>query len=153
MAGQDHVLSKAFLATGAAAYVFGQCVVAVAGTTLDPNQMIQANTTTNLAAFAPTPLGLVQENLDLIKVQTGKAYGTVAIAGIAFGIWDGVGALVYGANLAPSAVLSGRLAVATLAAPAGKPVVGTYIGGAGGTTAAAAAGDIISVLLTPGARY
>ena len=153
MAGSDHVLSKAFLTTGSAAYVFGQCVVAVAGTSLDPNQMIQANTTTSLAAFAPTPLGLVQENIDLVKVQTGKAYANVAIAGIAFGIWDGVGSLVVGANLAPSAVVSGRLAVATLAAPAGKPVVGTYIGQSGGVTAAAAAGDIITVLLTPGARY
>lgn len=151
MAGQDHILAKAFLCTGAAAYVFGQCVVGVAGVALDPNQMIQATTAAG-AANAPSPLGLVQENIDLVKVQTGKAYASVAIGGIAYGIWDGVGSLIPNAVLTPSATVAGRLAAIAVAASAQKPSVGLYVGDAGGTTAAAAAGDIIAVLLTPGAR-
>src|SRR5258708_1929197 len=112
MAGQDHVLAKGFLCTGAAAYVFGQLVVAVAGTTLDHNQMVQATAGAG-AALQPTPLGLCQENIDLTKVQTGKAYASVAIAGIAFGIADA--AIAFGAMVKPAAT-SGRLISQTLAA-------------------------------------
>jgi hypothetical protein len=150
MAGSDHLLSKAFLCTGAAAYVLGQCVVVVAGTVLDPNQMVKA-TTGAAAANAPTPLGLVQENIDLVKVQTGKAYATVGLNGIAFGIWSGVGTLSVNAALIPSATVAGSLD-AVAVGTTGRPMVGTYVGGGGGTSAAAAAGDIISVFLTPGAR-
>jgi hypothetical protein len=149
MAGQDHLLSKGFLATGAAAYVFGQVVVAVAGTALDPNQMIAAPTGAAVA-LQPSPLGLIQENLDLVKVQTGKAYGTVGIAGIAYGIYN-VGTLAYGTPLIPSVGVAGRLDAVTCGVT-GRPQVGIYIGGGGGVTASAAAGDIIAVLLTPGAR-
>jgi hypothetical protein len=150
MAGQDHILSKAFLTTGSAAYVFGQCVVGVAGTVLDPNQMVQA-TTSAAAALAATPLGLVQENIDLVKVQTGKAYASVGIAGLAYGIWDGVGTLNPQAALIPSATTAGRLSAVAIGTT-GRPQVGVYVGDAGGVTASAAAGDIIAVLLTPGAR-
>ena len=92
MAGQDHLLSKAFLTTGSAAYVFGQCVVAVAGTTLDPNQMVQATTTAGNAQ-APTPLGLVQENIDLVKVQTGKAQSNLAASSGTFGAHRATGSV------------------------------------------------------------
>jgi hypothetical protein len=112
--------------------------------------MVQATTGAN-AANAPTPLGLCQENIDLVKVQTGKAYASVAIAGIAYAIWDGVGTLNPAASLIPSGVVAGRLA-AVAVGTTGRPQVGIYLGDAGGTTAAAAAGDIIAVLLTPGAR-
>jgi hypothetical protein len=154
MAGQDHVLSKAFLATGNAAYIFGQLVLPVAGTSLDPNQMVIAPANSG-GISAPTPLGLVQENLDLVKVTTSKAYGNVAIAGIAFAIYN-TGTLTVGVPLIPSVAVAGRLD-ATPQGVTGRPMIGIYMGGGGGilgggTTAAVAAGDIIAVLLTPGAR-
>jgi hypothetical protein len=151
MAGQDHVLAKAFLATGSSAYILGQVVTAVAGTALDPNQCVQC-ALAGAGANAPTPLGLATENIDLVKVQTGKAYVNVAIAGIAYGIWDGVGALTPGCSLIPSAAVIGRLAQVAVGTT-GRPCVGVYLGDggvvAGGSTAA---GDIIAVMLTPGAR-
>jgi hypothetical protein len=146
MAGQDHILSKGFLATGSAAYVFGQLVVPVAGTVLDPNQMNIAGTT--WAAGALPPLGLVQENLDLVKVQTGKAYASVAFAGLAFGI--AFGAIAVGAVVVPDTTTGGRLKTPTVALSAtfqGLPAVGIAM------TAATTAGDIFSVFLTPGMRY
>jgi hypothetical protein len=142
MAGQDHLLAKAFLTTGAAAYVYGQCVVLVAGTTLDPNQVIQATTGAG-AANAVTPLGLCQENMDLVKVQTGKAYISVALAGIGFAIANG--AVTIGAALIPSVGVAGRLD-AVAVGTTGRPQVGIAVG------TASTAGDIFPVLLTPGAR-
>jgi hypothetical protein len=142
MSGQDHILAKAFLCTGASAYVFGQLVVPVAGTTLDPNQMVQATLAAG-GAFAATPLGLCQENIDLVKVQTGKAYASVALAGIAFGIAGA--AIAMGAAVIPSGAVVGQLLTATPSA-AGRPQVGVAL------TPATTIGDIFSVLLTPGAR-
>jgi hypothetical protein len=150
MAGQDHLLSKAFLCTGAAAYVFGQCVTSAAGSALDPNQMIQV-TAGGGSAFAVSPLGLVQENIDLVKVTTLKAYASVAISGIAYGIYN-TGTLTLGTPLIPSVAVAGRLDAVTASA-AGRPQVGYYLGDAGGAAGTgSAAGDIIAVMLTPGAR-
>jgi len=149
MAGQDHLLSKAFLATGSAAYILGQIVVATAGSTLDPNQIVQATTGAG-AAQAPTPIGVCAENLDLVKVQTGKAYVSVTIAGTAFVIWDGVGTLAPGCALVPSGSVAGRVAqVAVPSTASQKPVVGIWLGYDG---ASPAAGDLILCMLTPGAR-
>jgi hypothetical protein len=145
MAGQDHVLSKAFLAAVSGfsnAIILGQLVVVSAGTTLDPNQCSLVGTGGG-AALQPTPLGLTAENLDLVKIQTGKAYVTVNLAGIAFGIADG--AIAVGAAVIPSATTAGRLITSTVGTT-GRPSPGVAV------TAATAAGDIFSVLLTPGAR-
>ena len=142
MAGTDHLLSKGLLCTGNAAYVLGQCVVPVTGTTLDPNQMVQATVAAG-AALAGTPLGLCQENIDLVKVQTAKAYATVAIAGVAFGIAGG--AIAMGAAVIPSGTTAGQLISATVGTT-GRPQVGVAL------SPATNAGDIFTVLLTPGAR-
>ena len=151
MAGQDHVLSKAFLATVAGFtnnIILGQCVVAVdagAGLQLDPNQVALCSHTTGGGNTAASPVGLALENLDLIKIQTGKAYFSVAIAGIAYGIADG--AILSGATVVPSTTTDGQLHSQARANPvAGIPQVGIAL------SHAAAAGDIFSVLLTPGAR-
>jgi hypothetical protein len=150
MAGQDHLLSKAFLATGASAYILGQVVVAAAGTTLDPNQVVQATTGAG-AANQFTPVGVAAENLDLVKVQTAKAYISIVIAGSAFVIWDGVGTLNPGTPLIPSASVAGRVAATTPGSftTGGRPCVGIWLGYDG---ASPAAGDLILALLTPGAR-
>jgi hypothetical protein len=142
MAGTDHMLSKAFLCTGNAAYLLGQCVVPVAGSTLDPNQMVQATVAAG-AALAASPLGLCQENIDLVKVQTAKAYAAVAISGIAFALADG--AIAVGAAVIPSGTTAGRLITATVGTT-GRPQVGVAM------TAAVNAGDVFTVLLTPGGR-
>ena len=134
MAGQDHLLAKGFLCTGAAAYVYGQAVVPVTGTALDPNQIIQAT-----AVVTANVIGLCQENMDLVKVQTGKAYVSVALVGIAFGIADG--AVAIGAKVVPSVTTAGQLHGT---AATGNTQVGIAM------SSATNAGDIFSVLLTPG---
>jgi hypothetical protein len=143
VSGTDHVLSKGFLTTGAAAYVLGQCVVPVAGTALDPNQMVIATTGAG-GAGATSPLGLVQENVDLVKVQTGKAYATVAIAGIAFGIAGA--AIAVGAQVIPSGAVAGQLLTSGALGSTNRPLVGIAL------SPATTIGDIFTVLLTPGAR-
>jgi hypothetical protein len=143
VAGTDHVLSKGYLCTGAAAYILGQCVVPVTGSTLDPNQMVIATTGAGAAA-AISPIGLVQENVDLVKVQTAKAYATVAIAGIAFGIADG--AIAIGAYVKPSGTTAGRLITQAVGAYGQFPIVGWA------ASPAVNAGDIFTVMLTPGVR-
>jgi hypothetical protein len=146
MSGQDHLLAKAFLATGGAAYVYGQCVTLAAGTALDPNQMVITPITAR-GITTPAYLGLVQENLDLVKVATGKAYASVALAGVGFGIADG--AVAIGAMVCHSVVTAGQLhAVAkTAAGSAPLPIMGMAM------TTATTAGDIFSVLLMPGATF
>jgi hypothetical protein len=148
MAGQDHLLTKAFLATGSNAYILGQVVVAVAGSTLDPNQMVQATVGAGVA-LQPAPIGVVTENLDLVKVQTGKAYAGVAIAGVCWVIWDGVGTLGPGVPMVPSAAVAGRVFAGSTIGTTGRPSVGIWLGYDG---ASPAAGDLIQILLTPGAR-
>jgi hypothetical protein len=143
MSGQDHLLAKAFLATGASAYVYGQLVVPAAGTTLDPNQMAIASHLTTWAGATP-PLGLVQENLDLVKVATGKAYASVAIFGVGFGIAGA--AIAVGAQVMPSAAVDGQLITSGALGATNRPMVGIAL------TAATTIGDIFSVMLTPGAR-
>jgi hypothetical protein len=149
MAGQDHILSKAFLATTAGftnSIVLGQCVVLVdpgASPQLDPNQVALAGTTAGNAQAA-SPIGLAAENMDLVKIQTGKAYFNVIVLGVAFGI---ASAAISVGNAVTPATTAGQLAPLTIPATASqKPVVGIAM------THAAAAGDIFAVLLTPGQR-
>lgn len=137
MAGSDHLLAKGFLASPAGGWsganvVFGQAVKIIAGTTLDPNQADLATAGTDLV------IGLAQENLDNAKVLTGKAYFSVGIVGIAFGI-AGTGGVAIGVRVAATA--GGKL----IAAVAGNNVVGQAL-------AAANANDIFPVLLTPGVK-
>lgn len=149
MAGADHILSKAYLATVAGftnSIVLGQCVIQVdpgAGLQLDENQAALVGTGGGAAA-QPAPIGLAAENLDLVKIQTGKAYFNVAVMGVAFGIADGT--INAGATVIPSGTTAGRLISATRANPCtSRPQVGVA------QTHAAAAGDLFLVLLTPGA--
>ncbi len=113
----------------------GQSVKIAAGTTLDPNQVVPTAATTDRA------IGLLQENMDQTKIATGRAYGNVAIAGVAFGIAGA--AIVAGARVMPAAATAGQLLTATTT----NTVVGIALSAAG------AQGDVFAVLLTPGANF
>ena len=77
MPGMDHLLTKAFLATGGAvAYKQFQCVKQVAESTLQPAQCAIMT-----AGDTNPPLGVVQEPLDAVKTATGKAFVGVALSG------------------------------------------------------------------------
>jgi hypothetical protein len=158
MAGQDHILEKGFLATGTAAYSFGQVVKAVAGSLLDPNQCVQTIAGTD-NGVGRRVLGVCRENLDVAKVLTGKAYISVALMGIVDCIWDGAGTPVVGALVVPSAGASpandGRVAFRTTSTTyADFPVVGTLMGSAGDLQSGlpTAAGDLVKVMLAIGTR-
>jgi hypothetical protein len=160
MAGQDHILAKAFLATGAGPYSFGQLVKAAAGTLLDPNQCaIAVAGGAGDSIVGKRVLGVCRENLDAAKVATGKAYVSVGLMGIVDCIWDGVGTPVAGALVVPSAAASpandGRVAFRATSATYGDfPVVGTLMGSAGDLQSGlpTAAGDLIKVMLAIGTR-
>jgi hypothetical protein len=167
MAGMDHILSKAFLASSSAtaALTFGQLVVPAAGSLLDPNQAVVALAgATGAGAKAGVLLGVCQENLDLAKMATGKAYFGVALQGIVDCIWDGVGTPVAGGAIVPSiqtagATNNGRVAFSegTLSTPtfAGLPIVGLCRGSAGDLQSGlpAAAGDLFKVELRIGSYF
>jgi hypothetical protein len=146
MAGQDHLLAKAFLAAPGGfsnSIILGQVVVASAGTTLDPTQCSLAGTGASVPGTPPA-IGVAAENMDLVKIQTGKAYISVAIAGVAFVISNS-GAVAVGASLIPSVGVAGRVDAVTPGATA-RNMVGIAL------TVGVAAGDLIMCLLTPGGK-
>src|SRR5688500_5136501 len=77
MPGANYVLSKGFLMTGSAAVVMGTAAKLVAGTTLQPAQVIVAT------AADGDLIGVFQEDMDAAKVTTGKAIVGVQLMGIA----------------------------------------------------------------------
>lgn len=129
--GPNYGLDKGFLAQGATAYAFGEGVVL--GT------VEQSVTRATTALTVPGFFGVVQEDLDTTRLATGKAIVGVRITGITRAI--------AGAAVAKGAILVNDTSarVVTQAGAAGTPVIGIAL------TAAAAAGDHIDVLLTPGA--
>jgi hypothetical protein len=164
----DHILSKAFLATGGnVAYPQWSVVQQVAAVGLTPAACVLAPITLGVAAQAP-PLGVCQEQLDAAKTVTGKAFVNVALDGNVKCIWDGttggttpwatVGAApVLGALVVCSQLVPGRVKfITTQAAYLGWQVLGTLISLPGSPLptfgANAAAGDLFDVELTVGAR-
>jgi hypothetical protein len=133
MPGSDHILSKGFLLDSAiaTAVTLGQAVILAAGplTPLDPT-MVQ------LAGANVLAIGLAGENMDLVKIQTGKAAISVNLMGVAKGIAGatvGIGVKVKtdaNAHLIPTST-------------GGDKAVGIAL-------EAAASGDVFDVLLTPG---
>jgi len=102
----------------------------------------------DLNATATTPsVGVVQENIDAVKVATGKANADVRVLGISkVRVSDTPGVIVIGSKVAASGTSTNKggvkLAVATnvpLGIVVGPLPIGTP-----------AAGDLIDVLLTPG---
>ena len=129
--GPNFVLDKGFLAQGSTAYAFGEGVVL--------GSAEQSVTRATTALTAPGFFGVCQEDVDATRVNTGKVFVNVRILGITRAI--------AGAAVARNAILVNNTSaqLVTQAGAAGTPVVGIAL------TAAAAAGDHIDVLLTPGA--
>jgi predicted membrane protein len=168
MPGMDHVISKAFLATGGSiAYPQWSVVQQVAAVGVTPAACALAPITLGVAAAAP-PLGVCQEQLDAVKTATNKAFVNVALDGNVKCIWDGttggttpwatvgiapaIGALVVCSQLVPGRVKF----ISAQAAYLGWQVLGTLLSLPGSPLptfgANAAAGDIFDVALTIGTR-
>src|ERR1700761_8613377 len=159
MPGMDHILSKAFLATGGSvAYSKWTLVKAVAGTTLIPAQFAKMVSTTDAGVI---PLGVCMEDVDATKVATGKAFINIALEGNVKCIWDGQGTtpapgLVVGLSGQTAGTGDGRVTVITKAGAGVQPkaaigvildIVGNSIG------QSATAGDWFDVELMPGLMY
>lgn len=83
--GPNYVLDKAFLATGATAYATGEIGKVVVGTgsfTTTLNS-VQRNTTLVVATTADTLLVAIGEDLDTVRLATGKAFINCRVMGIA----------------------------------------------------------------------
>jgi hypothetical protein len=131
MPGPDHILDKGFVCTGSAAYAFGEAVV-------------QGSTNTSCAratSAGSLVLGVCQENVDAVKVTTGKASAGVRILGITRCIAGG--AVARGARVTNDT--NARAVAVTRAAAGAQPanVFGVAL------SPASQAGDTFDVLLTP----
>jgi deoxyribose-phosphate aldolase len=158
MPGMDHILSKGYLLTGGVAFSRWQLVKAVAGSVTVPAQCARMVSATDAGVI---PLGVCMEDVDLTKVQTGKAIAQIATQGNVKCIWDGVGAAptpgaVVKLSAATAGTKDGQVTVATKAAGGVAPaaavgivldILGNSIG------AAAAAGDWFDVELVPGMMF
>lgn len=148
MPGMDHLLQKAFLATGGAvAYKQFQCVKQVAETTLQPAQCAIMT-----AGDTSPPLGVVQEPLDAAKTATGKAFVGVALQGNTKVIVGATANIAVGKYVVPSATVAGAVdALAGVTNAAAVFVVGKIIGVSGNSIGqAVTAGDLIDIELLPG---
>ncbi len=137
MPGMDHILSKGLVLSDvvATAITLGTPMVMAANTaTNSPGQAVQVAPAGSKGAYC---IGLAGENIDLVKVQTGKAFVNVVFLGITKAVADG--AISIGSPVVASA---------TLGQINGSPATGNFILGIA-LEAAVAAGDIIDVLLTP----
>jgi hypothetical protein len=141
MAGPNYVLDKGFYVDAAATNVaFGRWCKFATGTTGDKVTTSAATAAANPPAVADFLVGVYQETLDAAKVATGKATIGVRMMGIT--------RMVAGAAVTiGSRVTSDSTGRAIAAAPtAGQ----SFWSGGIALTAAAAANDVIDVLLTPG---
>jgi hypothetical protein len=172
MPGMDHILAKAFLATGGAVAYPQWCVVQQVGAVgLVPAAVQIAPTSLGVAGGggAAASLGVCQDALDAVKTATGKAFINVALDGNTKCIWDGttggvtpwatVGvAPVLGALVVPSQTVAGRVKFLPPGSTAylGWQILGTLISLPGSPLptfgAGAAAGDIFDVALSLGVR-
>ena len=123
--GPNYVLDKGFVATGATAYKFGECV-ALSG---DGTKVARATT-------AATLVGVCYEDLDTTRLATGKAVIEVRLMGIA--------RVLSGAAVAVNALVTNDTTARAVTATAGQPVLGKAL------TAATGAGEYIDVLLAVG---
>jgi hypothetical protein len=133
--GPNFVLDKGFRATGSTAYAFGEPVVL----TGDGQSIARAG------AAATNVIGVCQEDLEVAKLNTGKAILDVRVLGISRVIAGA--AIARDARVAVDATC--RAVTQARAAAGAQPAAVFGIA----LTAAAAAGDHIDVLLTPGATW
>lgn len=130
----NYGMAKGYLTTGSSAYTRGELVTLASATTVARATSAGANVH-----------GVVKENMDLVKVQTGKAQIGVDLYGIAQ-VLSG-GAISVGDMLANDT--TARAVTKTQAGAGVQP--GRVFGKA--LEAATGAGQYINVLLTPGATF
>jgi len=160
MPGMDHVISKAFLATGGSvAYVPFMVVSQVAAVGLVPAAVQITPTSAGTAGAGSTGIvGVCQEALDAAKTNTGKAFINVAIEGDTKVIWDGTGTPVIGGYVVPSSTVAGSVKfVTSVTTFQGFALVGVALSLPGSPLptfgANAAAGDLFDIALAdPGTR-
>lgn len=144
MAGSNYVLDKGFpvLSTYNSSAAAG--VLAFRGV------KVGTNGTIDLAGDAVATsgnVGIVQENVDAVKVATGKVVADVRLMGISKVVVGVATGITIGKR-----VMIGTGGAAILAATAGSSVLGLVVG-TDPVAGTIAAGDIIDVLLTPGAQF
>jgi hypothetical protein len=143
MAGANYVLDKPFdvlstynssAAAGVLAY---RCVVLTT-----PAGKIDLNATATVFS-----IGVVQENVDAVKVATGKVVADVRLMGITkVRVSDTPGTILLGSRVAPSG--TGANAGGVKLAVTSNAVLGIVVGPV--PIGTPAAGDLIDVMLTPG---
>lgn len=128
----DHILSKGFLASGSSAFTAGEVVV------VGTNRTVTRATTAGQGGL----IGVAKENVDATKVTEGNVVLGVDLIGIS--------RVIAGAAISVGAKVTNDTNAHVVAATAAAAFpVKQYLGIA--VTPATAAGDIIDVLLTPGA--
>lgn len=144
MAGSNYVLDKGFpvLSTYNSSAAAG--VLAFRG--------VKQNTTglIDLAVDAVATngnIGVVQENVDAVKVATGKVIADVRLMGITKVVVGVATGITLGKR-----VMIGTGGAAILAATTGSQVLGIVVG-TDPSAGTVAAGDLIDVLLTPGVLF
>jgi hypothetical protein len=143
--GPNYVLDKGHLATGSTAYTFGEIVVPIANPNSTESSVANACVRATSAGHLGPVQYVVQEDLDTVKLATGKAIVDCRMMGIARVL---TGAAV---NKLTKVTNDGTARAITQAQTAGgsQPVVILGIA----LTDASAAGQYIDVLLTPGVTF
>jgi hypothetical protein len=134
----NYVLDKGFLTTGSSAYAFGEIGIVAA----DGVSVARAS-----AAISGVGVAVViQENLDVAKVLTGKAVIDCRVLGIARVLCASAAVVVPGNRITSNASAQGIVQASTLAGP--LPTLGVAM-------SAKSAGNVgfVEVLLVPGAIY
>lgn len=130
----DHILSKGMKATTGKAYTRGQVL-----------QMTAAWTVDVATASTQVLVGVCEEDIDQVKVDTGKAVIAVAVMGVA----RCIASAAITAGTPVTATTGGKIVGMTKAAAGAQPARQLGIAMA----AAAANNDEIDVLLTPGGQF
>ncbi|SRR6266487_1129069 len=138
----DYILDKGFPVLSTYNTSDSAGVTAYRCVTLNSSAQIDLNATATTAST-----GVVQENIDAAKVALGKTTANVRLIGVTYvRASDTPGSIVVGSKVAASGT-SGNKGGVKLAVSTNVPL-GIVIGMAGAT--AVAAGDLLTVLLTPG---
>jgi hypothetical protein len=148
MPGMDHILNKAYLATGTNAFKQFQVVKQVAETTLQPAQCALYLHTDTVPV-----LGVIQEALDAAKTTTGKAFVGVALQGLSKVIVGVATNCAIGAYVIPSATVDGAcdFLAGKLGSSGGTYIVGQVTGIKGNSIGqAVTAGDLVDIQIMAG---
>lgn len=144
MAGSNYVLDKGFpvLATYNSSSANGVTAFRVVKLGTDGTIDLATNATATSGN-----IGVVQENVDQVKVATGKVIADVRVMGISKVVVQTATSLNIGVR-----VMCGSQGGAILAATAGSEVLGIIVG-SNATAGTISAGDIVDVLLTPKVQF